>query len=614
MFPVDPAALGCVLMAAAASLGAVLAARREHWSWAVALAVLAAAALHGNLVWHHWLSPWDERAHALVARNLLDHPLLPTLVEWPLEDAPPEKWLHTRIWLHKPPFALWLMAGAMSLLGVGEVALRVPSWLLGSLSPALTWGVARRFLDRPSALAAALFHVWHGRSGEVIGGLRTTDHVDAVFWPLAWGGVLAALVAADAAGAGQRRRTVVATAATGGLLGLAFLTKDAPALVIAGVFGLRLLQTTPAWGARLGLPLASLALAALPVAAWRLYTASAFPEAAAAAAARAWLRWRMPVEGHGGPWWYHLDRVPTDFGWGTALALAAFGGVALWRRRDWLPLVGWWVAVYGAFAAAATKLEGYVFLAAPVAFCACGWLVVSGWRAAASLRARPGPRAAALAAAAFLVVATYAPQALESQRITNPRPRRMVWAEELRHLAREVEGLPPGRWVVLNVATPVEAMFYGRFTAEGGRPLRKDLRNAEARGLRVAVYGDPGDPELAWLRERGIPFLTPDPRVDEERRLAALLASLGEGRVAVFGARDPTQLEAYLDQRQLRVDVSPTLPAADDRFTRKALRRGARGVLLVGRRPPPRAALEAFPGLQLFEAPGLALEPPGGAR
>ena len=55
-----------------------------------------------------FLNLWDERFHALVAKNLMNHPLMPTLYDDPVVSMAYDRWDRATIWLHKQP--LFLMA------------------------------------------------------------------------------------------------------------------------------------------------------------------------------------------------------------------------------------------------------------------------------------------------------------------------------------------------------------------------------------------------------------------------------------------------------------------------------------------------------------------------
>ena len=57
-----------------------------------------------------FLNIYDERFHALVAKNLMHHPLKPTLYDDPVVNMPYDRWDRYHIWLHKQ------LLGALSVL------------------------------------------------------------------------------------------------------------------------------------------------------------------------------------------------------------------------------------------------------------------------------------------------------------------------------------------------------------------------------------------------------------------------------------------------------------------------------------------------------------------
>src|SRR3954469_23389318 len=102
---------------------------RAHVRLAPWLAAASGTALALAMSMDDFLHPWDERYHAVVARHLISHPLVPTLYEeTPLPMAP--VWGSGHVWIHKPPLPLWLMAASLRLLGTCEFAVRLPSVLL----------------------------------------------------------------------------------------------------------------------------------------------------------------------------------------------------------------------------------------------------------------------------------------------------------------------------------------------------------------------------------------------------------------------------------------------------------------------------------------------------
>src|SRR5271170_1548182 len=128
-----------------------------------------------------YLHPWDERYHALVAKHLIDHPLIPTLYEDPVLHYDPADWEANHIWLHKPPLTLWLIALSLKLFGITPFAVRIPSIILSTLAIILTWEIARRLFDIRIAFFASLFHALCGILIAQAAGSFSTDHVDTTF-------------------------------------------------------------------------------------------------------------------------------------------------------------------------------------------------------------------------------------------------------------------------------------------------------------------------------------------------------------------------------------------------------------------------------------------------
>jgi hypothetical protein len=169
-------------------------------------------------------------------------------------------------------------------------------------------------------------------------------------------------------------------------------------------------------------------------------------------------------------------------------------------------------------------------------------------------------------------------------------------AEEVRFVAREADALGEGPWVIFNSPPPIETMFVTPVTAVFALPNDALLARARERGLRVAVYGERADAgDAPWAADPAVRWLSPDPRVAAERRLATMLRGLGNGRIQVYNAATVPALRRYLE-RNLDGDVWPYLPVRNAQLTR-ALARGGRLVVLDNGMP---AALrdyvaQAFP-------------------
>src|SRR4030095_4606058 len=125
-----------------------------------------------------YLHEWDERYHMLVAKHLIQDPLRPVLYADPVLDYDYRNWTVNHVWLHKPPLALWLMALAMNIAGVNEVAARVPSLVLSTFGVYLTFLTGRVLFGPTVGLSAAALQGMNGLLLDLAAGRRASDHVD----------------------------------------------------------------------------------------------------------------------------------------------------------------------------------------------------------------------------------------------------------------------------------------------------------------------------------------------------------------------------------------------------------------------------------------------------
>jgi 4-amino-4-deoxy-L-arabinose transferase-like glycosyltransferase len=213
---------------------------------------------------HAAVKPLDEVFHAIVARNFLKHPLTPTLVDRPFLAYDRNDWLSNHIWLHKPPMAMWQIALSYTIIGVGTLALRLPSAILSTLAAWLTYLIGCRLLDRKAAIIAAALQAFNPVILMLLNGYVFSDHVDIslLFWT-----ELAIYFLVRASQSTNRWNIILCGIAQG----LAFLSKTYPAFIVTilAVVALRRIRLK-------GL-LILLLSTALTIAPWLLWTAIRFP-------------------------------------------------------------------------------------------------------------------------------------------------------------------------------------------------------------------------------------------------------------------------------------------------------------------------------------------------
>lgn len=193
----------------------------------IALALLTLA-FNLRHLGHARLTTFDESFHAVVARNLLRHPLHPTLYEQPAFTYHPLDWGHSHTWLHKGTLPLWMIALSYKLLGVSTFALRVPSALLTALCVVLTYRIGTLLCDRETGVVAAAFQAVLPAMPFLTQGYMFSDHIDVLLLALVELGVLFLLRAARH---GSWRDVVL----VGACQGLAYLTKTYLAFILTGL-------------------------------------------------------------------------------------------------------------------------------------------------------------------------------------------------------------------------------------------------------------------------------------------------------------------------------------------------------------------------------------------
>ena len=363
--------------------------------------LLGSLVLNTHRIGHPGLHYFDESFHAIVARNLLKHPLKPTLIDVPYLPYDPTRWGENHVWLHKPILPLWTIAGSYALLGVGTMALRLPSALLGTGAVALTFLIGRSLFDRRTALIAAALQASSPAITMLVHGYLFSDHVDIslLFWVEVGVYFLARATRSsswpDVLGVGVAQ-------------GLAYLSKSYLAALLTGLAAtawlLPKVGLAPEADSKLrGRHLLGLVAATLAtVAPWTIHCARSFPVEFRHEHGYVFTHLGQGVENWGGPW----DRLVFDYlitlynAFYTPLIAAgvALLGTAMARRR--LPLwflYAWLFGVLAPHAISATKTPSATLIAMPAGFLLIGHLIAEGWRGR--------PRALATWAAILLVEA-----------------------------------------------------------------------------------------------------------------------------------------------------------------------------------------------------------------
>lgn len=439
-----------------------------------------------------FLHDWDERFHALVAKNLRADYLLPVLRSRPVLPYDYHLWTSNHIWLHKQPLFLWQMALSMRLWGPTEVALRLPSALLGSL---VLWPVYRlgRIIFSPAVgYHAALLLAFAYYQLELTTGWQSVDHNDAAFLAYVTASLWAYYESHNSARPWRWCMLVGLSA------GAAVLCKWLPGLVVYAAWAAEVLldkncrSTARAYG-RFGGAAAVTAVVVLP---WQLYIWRQFPLESAFEARYAARHFSQVLEGQGEPWyfylthdmWYQYQWLVLLIGLGLALLITPSE-----RVRTLRPLVVSCGLIFGIYSLAATKMPSYTYVVAPVVLlsAALAWVKIS---ARIRLAANRWPYLAEGLLLLLVIVLDLRPIALlKHHTLRFAAASTRAERQTKMHRAatyRRLDAVVPLGYVVCN-APPLaetEAMFYSSQNVYPGWPTAAEYQQLRRQGLCLAAF------------------------------------------------------------------------------------------------------------------------------
>ncbi|MFC1831465.1 ArnT family glycosyltransferase, partial [Thermodesulfobacteriota bacterium] len=129
--------------------------KKGQYIYAIVLMIVSALGLYFYVSADFFLHFWDERYHALVAKNLVNHPLVPTLYDNPVLPYNYQNWSANHIWVHKQPLPLWSIAISLWVFGINEIAVRLPSIFLTSTAIYLVFSVGSYLFNQKTGYLAA---------------------------------------------------------------------------------------------------------------------------------------------------------------------------------------------------------------------------------------------------------------------------------------------------------------------------------------------------------------------------------------------------------------------------------------------------------------------------
>ena len=322
-----------------------------------------------------FLNLLDEQYHALVAKNLIDHPLKPTLFSTPLLDYDYRNWTGNYIWLHKQPLFLWQIALSIKLFGLNELSVRIPSIVLHSISTMLIYRIGKISSSERIGFYGALFFAVAYYPLELISGRFATDHNDLSFLFYVTASIWAWFEY-------QNSNKTIYLVLIGIFSGCAILVKWLVGLLIYSIWFLSLgVNNKQNWiNFKSYVPvIKSLLITTLVFLPWQLFILSEYPAEAKYEFSYNTKHFFEPIENHGGDFLFHINALKEIYGSGVVIPFLYLFGVILFIKKTKSPvfrtaIISSILIVYTFYTIASTKMISFCIIVSPFAFLGLGSL------------------------------------------------------------------------------------------------------------------------------------------------------------------------------------------------------------------------------------------------
>ncbi|MFZ4739846.1 MAG: glycosyltransferase family 39 protein [Bacteroidales bacterium] len=319
-----------------------------------------------------YLNIWDERFHALVAKNMMNNPFKPMLYTHPVFTYDNMSWSENHIWLHKQPLFLWQIALFFKFFGTSEFILRLPSLLMSSIMILFTYRIARLITNKKIAYYAALLFTTSFYTLELVAGKMTTDHNDVAFAFY----VTASIWAWAELYHSKNRKWIVWI---GIFAGLAILNKWLTGLLVYSGWGLAILlnpkdrKSIPKYLKLLYAFMVTIVVA-LP---WQIYTLYKFPVESRFEFEYNSRHLFEAVEGHAGNFFFHFNETVNIYGLHFLILLAALILInkTLKTREYKIAFYTYIILTYLFFSIVATKMVSFTYCISVLIYIGLGGLI-----------------------------------------------------------------------------------------------------------------------------------------------------------------------------------------------------------------------------------------------
>ena len=419
-----------------------------------------------------YLHEWDERFHALVAKNLLENPLKPMLYTNPLLDYDYKNWTSNHIWLHKQPFPLYTMAFSMFAFGKNVIALRLPSIVLSTMSIFATFHIGRMLVSKKVGLLAAFLFSINGLIIESSAGRVATDHIDVFFLSLITVAIYFFLKSIES---NSHKLFLLGSILTG----FAILSKWLPALIVLPIWLLysikrhdlnRILKNI----------LVFTSIVLIVVTPWQIYIMHNFPLEAAWEYGYNSKHIFEDLSPFKKPFYYHFDRMRILFGELTYIPLIWFVYYTYLQSKkqnyNALLILVWILIPYLFFSLVVTKMQGYILFCSSAIF-----IMISIFfdHLGSNLSKLKEIKLLIL----VLLIALPVRYSLERIKPFTIRDRNPAWIDQM----KDVVSRDSSKAVLFNCKYPIATMFYTDVIAYETIPDLEKLKLLNIDGFKIYI-------------------------------------------------------------------------------------------------------------------------------
>ncbi len=456
--------------------------RNDQYSLAIVLLLLCGLFLRIYVSADFYLHPWDERFHALVAKNLIKHPLKPTLYDNPVFPYDFKVWNGNYIWLHKQPLPLWTMSLSMWLFGINEISLRIPSIFLSTIGIWLTYSIGSYIFNRKVGYLAAFLYSINGLIIELTGGRVATDHIDIFFLFFIELAVFFSILFI------LKNKTFYNILA-GISMGAAILSKWLPALIVLPIWLLLIVDSkkfkTTTILFQFTVMLFTSILIFLP---WQIYIFNVFPAEARWEASFNFKHITEVLDEQTGPFYYYFNKIRINYGELIYLPLIWF----LWKNfknlknKKELSIAAWFLIPFLFFSFVKTKMQAYILFTSPalIFMTADFFFWLSEYQKKYKLKLLTGLILLLLIALPL----RYCIERIKPFKIIERNPQ---WVKDL----KKIDNKEFRNGILFNYDKPVEAMFYTNLVTYSFIPDKETILNLIEKGYTVIINQNEEIPE-----------------------------------------------------------------------------------------------------------------------